>query len=312
MTPAENLRSRLPPGRFLRTKGTGCAILSDIKNVIIADLLQDGLLAGFQDNVIVITGASEGIGRALALQVAAEGAKLVLAGRNAARLDDCAHACRSAGAEACTFAGDLSDAGVCGRLINFAVESFGRIDTLINNAGITMWAMFQDTSDPALIQKVMQTNFMSAAYCTHFALPHLKKSQGRIAAVASLAGILGVPGHTIYGASKHAMFGFFNALRLELKEHKVSVTMVAPDFVRTEIHVRGLDANGEAMGKRLPEHHMSAEACAAMIRKAVFRRQRQVITSARGNLAFIMRDLIPWLVDAITARSVKKNSLMKH
>ena len=264
----------------------------------------------FKGQVVVLTGASEGIGRALALHIAQPGLQIVVCGRNAARLDDLKKDLEAKGAGCITVAGDLAERSECQRVIETAVKTYGRIDTLINNAGITMWANFEDTTDPGLIEHVMRVNFLSAANCTHYALPHLIKSKGRIAAVASIAGILGVPGHAIYGASKHAMMGFFNSLRVELKAKGVSVTMIAPDFVKTEIHVRGLDAKGKAMGKRIDDNNMSADECARLMAKAILKRQRLLITSARGKLAYTVRDLLPGLVDMVSLRSVKSHSLL--
>jgi short-subunit dehydrogenase len=264
----------------------------------------------FKDQVVILTGASEGIGRALAVQIAEAGLKIVVGGRNAERLNDLKKELESKGAACTVVAGDLSDRAICQSIVEIAVKTYGRIDTLINNAGITMWANFEDTTDPGLIEHVMRVNFLSAANCTHYALPHLIKSKGRIAAVASIAGIIGVPGHAIYGASKHAMMGFFNSLRVELKPKGVSVTMIAPDFVKTEIHVRGLDAKGKAMGKRISEKNMSADECAQLMAQAIIKRQRLLITSGRGKLAYAVRDLLPGLVDIVSSKSVKSHSLL--
>lgn len=264
----------------------------------------------FADKVIIITGASEGIGRALALHLAPQKPKLILTGRNKERVDSIQAEVGARGAECVTVIGDLANDTVCKSVTDKALEAFGRIDILVNNAGITMWAEFADTTDVSLIDKVMRVNFLSAANCTHYALPHLVKSRGQIVAVASLAGLIGVPGHAIYGASKHAMFGFFNALRNELRPHGVSVTMVAPDFVKTEIHVRGLKANGDAMGKRISEDNLSADKCAAMIAKAIAGRRRIIITSARGWMAYVFRDLIPDLIDYLSTKSVKRHNLL--
>ncbi len=264
----------------------------------------------FRDQVVVLTGASEGIGRALALQIAQPTLQIVVGGRNAARLNDLKKELEAKGAACTVVVGDLAERSECQRVIDTAIKSYGRIDTLINNAGITMWANFEDTTDPNLIEHVMRVNFLSAANCTHYALPHLIKSKGRIAAVASIAGIIGVPGHTIYGASKHAMMGFFNALRVEMKAKGVSVTMIAPDFVKTEIHVRGLDSKGQAMGKRIDDNNMSADECARLMVQAIGKRQRLLITSGRGKLAYTVRDLLPGLVDFISLKSVKGHSLL--
>jgi short-subunit dehydrogenase len=267
-------------------------------------------MSSFAGKVVVITGASEGIGRALALHLSPQKPKLVLAGRNAARVTDAAEACRKLGAQAVAVAGDLSVLANCKAVIEAAVREFGGVDVLVNNAGITMWADFEAVTDPGLIEHVMRVNYFSCAWCTHFALPYLKQSRGQIVGVSSIAGIIGVPGHSIYGASKHAVHGFLNSLRVELKPYGIGVTIVSPDFVITEIHYRGLTAAGTPMGKRLdPKKHLSAADCAAMMAKAIAERRRQLMTSPRGQLLSIVRDLLPNLIDRIVAKKTKATGL---
>lgn len=269
-------------------------------------------MSEFEGKVVLITGASEGIGRALAKRFAPTGAKLALAARNEARLAELAAECRAAGAaEALVLKCDVSQLADCRSIIDRTVAELGGLDVLINNAGITMWAAFEETRDPTLIAKVMDVNYLSCAYCTHFALPHLRRSKGRIVAVSSIAGLIGVPGHAIYGASKHAIHGFINSLRIELDGSGVSCTIVAPDFVVTEIHQRGLRGDGSAMKKRLDaSRHMSADACAELMFAAITRRDRQLITSFRGRLAAFARDLIPGsILDRIAASQAKKSAL---
>ena len=267
--------------------------------------------ASFKGQSVLVTGASEGIGRALALRFAADGAKLTLAARNRARLEDLAAAIVALGAPLpAVFAGDLSRADDCRLAVEASIAAFGGLDVLVNNAGVTMWADLADVTDAGLIAYIMAVNYYSCAYCTFFALPHLKKSRGRLVGVSSLAGLIGVPGHSIYGASKHAIHGFLDSLRIELRGSGVSVTIVAPDFVVTEIHHRGLRGDGQAMGKRLDAaKHMSASACAALMHRAIARRDRLLMTSARGRLASKVRDLIPAWLDRIAARGARAGGL---
>jgi short-subunit dehydrogenase len=260
--------------------------------------------------VIVITGASEGIGRSLALELAPLRTKLVLAARNAARLEELASPCRALGSDVLVIPTDVTDPDACQHLIETAVQHFGGIDCLINNAGGTMWTLFQEIQDLSLFERLMRLNYHSAVQCTYFALPHLLKSRGRIVAVASVAGLSGVPTRTAYSAAKHAMFGFFDSLRIELAASGVSVTMVAPDFVVTEIHRRALDGQGNPLGTSpLDESKvMSAQQCARLIVPAVERRQRLLITSARGKLGRWLKLLAPALLDRLAARAI----LQKH
>lgn len=266
----------------------------------------------FADKVVVVTGASEGIGRAFCLELAAGRPKLVLAARNEARLNDVARQCQERGAQVLVVPTDVTLVEDCKRLIDKTVAVFGGVDVLVNNAGITMWANFDETSDVSLVKRVMAVNFHSVAYCTHFALPYLKRSQGRLVGVASLAGLIGVPGHSIYGASKHAIFGFLNSLRIELAAYGVSVTIISPDFVATELHQRGLRGDGSLMQQRLDtRRYMPPDECAHLMVSAIARRKRQLVTSPRGKLAAFARDLVPGLVDRIVSWQAHKSQLLK-
>ena len=187
------------------------------------------------DNVVVITGASKGIGAELARQLAARGAKLVLAARNLAELDAVAEECRKSGAPVVTVKADVALDRDCQAVIAGAVLAFGRVDTLVNNAGMSMWARFEEIRDVSVLERIMQVNYMGAVYCTSHALPYLRESRGRLVGISSLAGRTGVPTRTGYAASKHAMTGFFDSLRIELEGSGVSVTMIYPGFVATGI-----------------------------------------------------------------------------
>ena len=150
----------------------------------------------------------------------------------------------------------------------------------------------------------MRVNFFGSVWCAYYALPHLKKSRGRIVCVSSMAGFSSAPTHTAYAASKHAMFGFFDSLRVELYGAGVTVTMVAPDFILTEIHKRALDRHGRPLGDSpVPESkYTSAEKCAAMMVRAMERRQRLLITSRRAKLARWAKLIAPWLLDRVAAK----------
>ena len=179
-------------------------------------------MATFSDNVVIVTGASEGIGRALALALAPQRPFLVLAARNFERLESLAEECRALGARVLAVATDVTDESQCKALIDTTIETFGWIDTLVVNAGATMWTRLDALEDSEVLRKVMDVNYFGAAYCTRAALPHLKENAGRIVAVASVAGLTGVPERTGYSASKHAMVGFFDSLRIELADSGVT------------------------------------------------------------------------------------------
>ena len=208
------------------------------------------------------------------------------------------------------FIGDLADPAKCAELMEHVRNRFGKLDVLVNNAGMTMWSQFKDTTDPSTFKKIIDVNLLSAMYCTHYALNDLVASRGRLAFVTSVAGLVGMPAHSVYGASKRGMRGFLQALRIELGPAKVSVTEIAPDFVRTKIHQRGLRGDGQLMNKSLHQSEgISADECASMIYHGVWKRKRQVVTSIRGRLAMMLRDIAPEIVDYLVNKSVQRHSM---
>lgn len=263
----------------------------------------------FAGKTLLITGASEGIGRALALELAADRPKLALVARSAERLEAIAAECRARGAEVLPVAMSVADESSCRAFVSQAVAQFGRIDALVNNAGITMWSRFDAVTDLTAFHDLMQVNYFGGVYMTAAALPHLKQSRGLIVAVASVAGLTGVPERTGYAASKHAMVGFFDSLRIELADSGVDVTVVAPDFVVSEIHRRAIGPDGKPLGYSPMQERriMPAEECARRIRSAMQRRRRLLVTSARGRVGRVMKLFIPGIVDKIAAKAIKQH-----
>lgn len=264
--------------------------------------------AMFRDNVVIITGASKGIGAELARQLAAEGARLCLAARDSTTLEAVAAECRRLGAEVETVATDVAVEEDCRRLIGRAVTRFARIDTLVNNAGATMWARFDEIRDLRMLERIMQVNYMGAVYCTAYALPHLKAAQGRIVGVASLTGLTGVPTRSGYAASKHAMRGFFDSLRIELMDSGVTVTMVYPGFVSTGIreNATGPDGVPVRVDPLDPARVMSPGQCARLIVTAMRRRSRDLVMTPRGRLAQWLKLIAPGVVDGIARRTIER------
>ena len=262
----------------------------------------------FTGKTILITGASEGIGRALALTLAPEKPRLALNARNEARLAEAARECAARGAEVLALPGDVARQEDCVQLVAGTVGRFGGLDALVNNAGTTMWSRFDQISDLSVFARLLAVNYLGAVYTTAAALPHLKATRGLIVAVASLAGITGVPERTAYAASKHAMVGFFESLRIELAGSGVDVTIVAPDFVVSELHRRAIGPDGAPLGKTPMQeaHIMPAEECARLIAGAMRRRQRLLITSTRGQFGRFARLIVPQLVDSVAARAIRK------
>ncbi|GLC23497.1 SDR family oxidoreductase [Roseisolibacter agri] len=269
-------------------------------------------MSSFKQNVVVLTGASSGIGRALARQLAEQGAWLALAARSRDELDDAVHEClaagRAVGARAIAVPTDVSDEAQCRALVERTVAEYGRIDTLVNNAGISMWARFDALRDLAGLERIMRVNYLGAVYCTFHALPHLKRTRGRIVGVASLTAKTGVPTRTGYAASKHAMAGFFDSLRIELQDDGVSVTMVYPGFVATGVRRHAVGPDGRPLGESPVQEDavMSADECARLTLRAAARRKRELVMTARGKVGQWLRLVAPSLTDRIAARAIAR------
>lgn len=265
-------------------------------------------------NVIIITGASDGIGAELARQYAkacGETVALSLAARNQDRLHAVANECRQFGSQVLAQVTDVGREPECRQLIAETVQKFGRLDTLVNNAGMSGHALLAEVSDLGWYEQLLRINLWGSIWCTHAALPHLIASKGRIVAVSSQAGLVGVPGRTAYSTSKFAMNGFFEALRVELLSHGVTVTIAYPGVVATKIRHHGFDADGQAAGfSSLDESGaMSVETCASLIHKGVEARRREILMDTKGRLTRWLKLLAPQMVDkfalAALAREVR-------
>lgn len=261
-------------------------------------------------SVIVITGASDGIGAELARQWArAQRGRvaLVLAARNVEKLRKVADACREHDARVFIQPCDVSQQADCTALIASAIAQCGRIDTLVNNAGVSAHARFDETPDLGWTEALMRTNHWGSVWCTHAALPYLKESKGRIVAVASLAGLVGVPYRTAYCASKFAMVGFFEALRTELIDSGVSVTITYPGVVDTEIRRLGYGPLGRPAGVSglKEERAMPVDECAQLIRTGAERRSRDVVMTAQGKLGRWLKLAAPAWVDKLAWRALQ-------
>lgn len=261
-----------------------------------------------QGRRIIVTGASEGIGRALALQLASRGARLALAARDRERLESLAQECRARGADVRALPTDVTNQQDCEWLVDETVKAFGGIDVFVHNAGITMWSRFDALEDLSVFERVMEVNYFAPVRLTALALPHLKDSRGLVVAVASLAGLTGVPERSAYAASKHAVIGFFDSLRIELAGSGVDVSVVAPDFVVTEIHKRAIGPDGEPLGKSpmVQSKIMTADSCASRIVRAIEKRERLVLMSARGRLGRWLKLIAPSVIDRIAAKAIRE------
>jgi NAD(P)-dependent dehydrogenase (short-subunit alcohol dehydrogenase family) len=254
----------------------------------------------FEGQAVIVTGASAGIGRSLALQLAEQGASVALAARRAERLEQVAADCRRLGGQALPVPTDVRDEAQCKALVEKTVAAFGRLDMLINNAGLAATALLEEFPTLDLFRQTMDVNFYGAVYCTYHALPYLKQRRGRIVAVSSLGGKAALPYNTPYCASKYALHGFCDALRMELMQHGVSITVVCPSWVMTEFHEAQMDKDGMPKGARgraiYSKNTMTADRCAEITLQAAYRRRREVLMGP-GLLAAWLKLLAPGFLD---------------
>lgn len=262
----------------------------------------------FAGKTVVITGASDGIGAELARQLAPKRPRLVLAARRVAALDAVARACEALGAETLVVTTDVGVEADCARLVAASIERFGSIDFLVNNAGVSGHALFEEVDDFGWYEDMMRVNFFGALWCTRHALPHLKASRGLLVGASSLAGKIGVPGRTAYSPSKFAMAGFFEALRTELLETGVDVTLIYPGVVATGIRRHGYDAAGRPAGvSGLDEASaMPVDVCVRLMIEAMVTRRRELLMTAKGRLGLWLKLIAPALVDRMARAALAK------
>lgn len=269
----------------------------------------------FKNKVVIITGASSGIGKACAEEFARRGASVVLAARQYVTLCEL-----TAGLEkrfnikALAVQADVSREQECEQLIKQALTTFGKIDVLVNNAGLSMRALFNDV-DLSVLKNLMDVNFWGTVYCTKYALPEILKTKGSIIGVSSIAGYRGLPGRTGYSASKFAMNGFMESLRTELLKTGVHVMVACPGFTTSNIRVAALASDGHAHGETSMEEGkmMTAEAVAAIIVDGIAARKRTLVMTAQGKLTVWMNKLLPALADTLVFKhfTKEKNALIK-
>jgi short-subunit dehydrogenase len=268
----------------------------------------------FKDKTIVVTGASSGIGKALAFRLASQGAWLALAARNAERLQSVAEECCQRGAKALALPTNVANEEQCQALIQRTYEEYGQIDMLINNAGITVASTLEDLPNLTLFKQVIDVNFYGTVYCSYYALPYLKKTKGRLVNISSLGGKLAIPGNTSYIASKFAVMGFSDSLRMELAWLKqgVSVTAICPYWVVTEFHEHLMNKDGQPKGPSgraiYTRKMMTADECAKITLKAALKRKREVMMGP-GSLVVWLKLLAPGLVDKFIVKTVLRRAV---
>lgn len=268
-----------------------------------------------KDKVIIITGASSGIGKALAFELARRGANLVLGARQYVTLCEITQSLQQQfNIKAVAVQCDVTKEEDCELLIKQTMLTFGRIDVLINNAGISMRALFKD-ADVKVLRSLMDVNFWGTVYCTKYAMPEILKSKGSIVGVSSIAGYKGLPGRTGYSASKFAMNGFLDALRVENLKTGVHVMTACPGFTASNIRNTALNKNGVAQGESTLEEEkmMSAEEVAKVIADGIEKRARTLIMTSQGKMTVTLSKLLPGLLDKLVYNvfSKEKDPLLK-
>ncbi len=261
----------------------------------------------FQNKVVIITGASSGIGLACAKKFAAEGAKVVVTSRNKNTLVEKFDLMGGASDKLFAIQCDVTKEEDCKSLIEQTVKEFGKIDVLINNAGISMRALF-NSLDLKVIQHVMQTNFWGTVYCTKYALPYLLKTNGSVVGISSTAGKVGLPGRTGYSASKFAMEGFLESLRTENLHTGLHVLVACPGFTATNIRAKALNGDGNPQGSspRDEKGMMNADEVANSIYYAVYKRKRDMLLSTQGKLTVWLNKFFPGMMDKVVFNQMRK------
>ena len=267
-----------------------------------------------KNKVVIITGASSGIGKACAMQFGREGAIVVITGRTIGPLEEVAVEMRKSNIQVLAIKSDVSSEEDCKLLIEKVISIYGKVDVLINNAGISMRALFEDI-DVSVIKKVMDINFYGTVYMTKYALPYIAKSQGSIVAMSSVAGYRGLPGRIGYSSSKFAIHGFMECLRTELLKKNVHVLLACPGFTSSNIRKTALAADGTSQGESPKDESslMSAETVAHFVYDAVIKRKRNFVLTTQGKITVFLNKLFPGFMDKMVYNHFKneENSPLK-
>ena len=296
--------------KFLQTISIERIPFNNIRTTVLNKIWKAGdreTSGKLNNKVIIITGASSGIGKALALELASHGAKVVLASRNIFRLSLVEKEIRELGGTSMSVKADVSTKSDCKYIVDQTIERFGKIDILINNAGISMRAIFNEL-DISVFEKVINTNFTGAVYCTKYALPYILQQKGSLVSISSISGLTPLPARSAYVASKFAMDGFFQTIRLENKANGLHVLIVHPGFTSSNIRNVALNKHGESQNNspRNEDKMMSANRLAKIIVKATIKRKRKLILTSQGKLLVWMYKLIPALTDKLIYRVMVK------
>ncbi len=261
----------------------------------------------FRDKVIIITGASSGIGKGLALEAGRMGAKVVIAARSEDKLKQVASEIEALGAQVLAVRTDVTKKEDCQNLVDRALERFGKIDILINNAGVSMRAMF-DQMKIEVFEQVMNINLMGTVYCTHAAINEVIKQKGTVVGISSIAGVAPLPARTAYSASKFGMYGFLITLRAENINRGVHTLIVHPGFTASNIRKVALTADGSPQGEtpRKEEKMMTPEQVAKRVYRAIYKKKLILVLSFEGKATYLLHKISPRLATRITYWAMKK------
>ncbi len=261
----------------------------------------------FKDKVVIVTGASTGIGNAIAREFARNGSRVMLAARSAEKLHSLESELREIGLEASYCVTDVTREEDCRLLVETTVAKYGTVHILINNAGISMRALFSDV-DLTVLKRLMDVNFWGTVYCTKYALPYLLENKGSVVGVSSVAGFHGLPGRTGYSASKFAMHGFLETIRIENLKEKLHVMIIAPGFTTSEVRKHALTANGTEQGTSPREEGsmMTPEHVARWVLKGIRKKKRNKILTWEGRFTALLQRIIPDVVDYAYYLEMKK------
>ncbi len=260
-----------------------------------------------EGKVVIITGGSSGIGKALAEEFGRKGSKVVITGRKQVALDEAIASLEAEGIDCFAIQADQSVEEDNKRMAEQTLEKYGKIDILINNAGISMRALFEDV-DLDVIRRVMDINFWGVIYATKYCLPELLKSKGSVVGVSSIAGFRGLPARAGYSASKFALNGFLEVLRTEMLKKGVHVLTASPGFTASNIRKSSLTSDGTSQGDspRNEGKMMTSEECAQRIYKATKKRKKQLIMTSQGIMTVFLNKWFPGFMDKIVYNVMAK------